>query len=48
MLNVCSHHDDVITSLSVISENELIDLTAMAYGEKWQGILPSAGEISHP
>jgi len=27
----------------VISENELIDLTAMAYGDKWQGILPSAG-----
>ena len=43
MLNVCSHHDDVIASLSVISENELIDLTGMAYGEKWQGILPSAG-----
>eukprot|EP00729_Bicosta_minor_P001380 gene1380-19822_t len=27
----------------VISENELIDLTGMAYGEQWQGIIPSAG-----
>ncbi|ORZ01410.1 hypothetical protein BCR43DRAFT_512290 [Syncephalastrum racemosum] len=30
------------TGLS-IKENELIDLTAKAYGEAWQGVYPSAG-----
>ena len=34
---------NLLTFQTVISENELIDLTGMAYGEKWQGILPSAG-----
>jgi ADP-sugar diphosphatase len=27
----------------VISEDELVDLTELAYGDKWRGMLPSAG-----
>jgi hypothetical protein len=27
----------------VISEDELIDLTALAYGDRWRGMYPSAG-----
>jgi hypothetical protein len=27
----------------VISENELVDLTELAFGDRWRGMIPSAG-----